>query len=220
VINPDDVVSKYGADCFRMYEMFLGPVEQAKPWDTKGIDGVYKFLRKVWHLFRDADGKWLVTDSPATPEALKVLHATIKRIQDDIERFSFNTCVSAFMIAVNDWQKMNVHHREVLEPFLTLLAPFAPFLSEELWHQLGNEGSVHQANFPIFESKHLEESAIEYPVSVNGKLRATLLFDVQGKEEEIKAAAMELDPIKKWTEGLTVVKIIVVPKRMINIVVK
>jgi leucyl-tRNA synthetase len=124
------------------------------------------------------------------------------------------------MIAVNDWQKMNVHHREVLEPFLTLLAPFAPFLSEELWHQLGNEGSVHQAGFPVFESKHLEESAIEYPVSVNGKLRATLVFDVQGKEEDIKAAAMELDPIKKWTEGLTVVKIIVVPKRMINIVVK
>lgn len=220
VINPDDVVSKYGADCFRMYEMFLGPVEQAKPWDTKGIDGVNKFLRKVWHLFRDAEGKWLVTETPATPEALKVLHATIKRIQDDIERFSFNTCVSAFMIAVNDWQKMNVHHREVLEPFLALLAPFAPFLSEELWHQLGNGGSVHQANFPVFESKHLEESAIEYPVSVNGKLRATLLFDVQGKEEDIKTAALALDPIKKWTEGLTVVKIIVVPKRMINIVVK
>ena len=220
VINPDDVVSKYGADCFRMYEMFLGPVEQAKPWDTKGIDGVYKFLRKVWQLFRDADGKWLLSDAPASPEALKVLHGAIKRIQDDISRFSFNTCISAFMIAVNDWQKMNCHNKEVLNPFLVLLAPFAPFLSEELWHQAGNTGSVHQAVFPVFESKYLEEASIEYPVSINGKLRATLSFDVNGSEDEIKTAALSLDAIKKWTDGQTIVKIIVVPKRMINIVVK
>jgi leucyl-tRNA synthetase len=220
VINPDDVVAKYGADCFRMYEMFLGPVEQAKPWDTKGIDGVYKFLRKVWQLFRDADGRWLLTDTPASPEALKVLHATIKRIQDDISRFSFNTCISAFMIAVNDWQKMNCHNKEVLNAFLILLAPFAPFLSEELWHQSGNQGSVHQAVFPVFESKYLEEAAIEYPVSINGKLRATLTVDVNASEDEIKTAALSLDAIKKWTDGQTIVKIIVVPKRMVNIVIK
>jgi len=220
VINPDDVVSKYGADCFRMYEMFLGPVEQAKPWDTKGIDGVNKFLRKVWHLFRDAEGKWLLNNNPASPEAFKVLHTAIKRIQDDITRFSFNTCISGFMIAVNEFQKMNCNNKEVLNPFLILLAPFAPFLSEELWHQAGNEGSIHHAGFPVFESKYLEESSIEYPVSINGKLRATLTFDVNGNEADIKEAALQLEPIKKWTEGQTIVKIIVVPKRMINIVIK
>jgi leucyl-tRNA synthetase len=220
VINPDDVVSKYGADCFRMYEMFLGPVEQAKPWDTKGIDGVYKFLRKVWQLFRDAEGKWLLTDQPAPPEAFKVLHTAIKKIQDDITRFSFNTCVSGFMIAVNDFHKMNCHHKEVLAPFLILLAPFAPFLTEELWHQAGNKGSIHHASFPVFDGKYLEESSIEYPVSINGKLRANLSFDANGREEDIKEAALQLESVKKWTAGQKIVKIIVVPKRMINIVLK
>jgi len=220
VINPDDVVSRYGADCFRLYEMFLGPVEQAKPWDTKGIDGVYKFLRKVWFLFIDSEGNFLPVEEAGSREALKVLHTTIRRVQDDIERFSFNTCVSAFMIAVNDWQRMGCRSKVVLLPFLRLLAPFAPFLSEELWHLSGGQGSVHHAPFPDLEPAYLEEEIIEYPVSINGKLRANLSIAQEAGEQEIRDLALSLDAVKKWTEGQTVSRVVVVPKRMVNIVLK
>ncbi len=220
VINPDDVIDKYGADCFRMYEMFLGPIEQAKPWDTNGIDGVSKFLRRFWSLFYDDNGRWQVTGDAASPEEMKVLHTAIKKVGEDIERLAFNTCVSAFMMAVNDLKKLGGSKRAVLEPLVVLIAPFAPHLAEELWHQLGHEGSIHrEAAFPVFNPEYLVEDAIVYPISINGKKRATAEFSADASQEELQQAAVELESVRKWIEGKTVRRIIVVPKRMINIVV-
>ena len=219
VVNPDDVVERYGADCFRMYEMFLGPVEQAKPWDTKGIDGVSKFLRKFWGLFFDGQGNFAVSDAEPAKEEMKILHSCIKKISDDIERFSFNTCVSGFMIATNDLQKVKSNKRVILEPMVTLLAPFAPHMAEELWHLLGHENSVTTATFPAFEASWLVEDSITYPVSINGKKRATADFPADTPKEELEKAAVALDEVQKWLDGKTVRKVIVVPKRMINIVV-
>ena len=169
VENPDDVVEKYGADTFRMYEMFLGPVEMSKPWDTKGIEGVHRFLKKLWRLFATDTGL-IVTDETATAAELKVLHKTIKKIEEDTERFSFNTAVSAFMVCVNELTDLSCHKREVLQPLLILLTPFAPHISEELWHQLGNAGTVLDASFPKWEEKHLLETTKAYPISINGKI--------------------------------------------------
>ncbi len=219
VVNPDEVVDKYGADCFRMYEMFLGPVEQAKPWDTKGIDGVSKFLRRFWRLFTDKQGNFFVSEEEPGKEELKILHATIKKVREDIERFSFNTCVSAFMMAVNDLSKLKSNKRAILDPLVRLMAPFAPFITEELWHQMGREGSVHKSSYPEFEAKYLVEDAIEYPISINGKKRAEAEFPIDASKEAIEKAALELEAIQKWIEGKTVRKVIVVPKRMVNIVV-
>ncbi|MEL7119756.1 MAG: class I tRNA ligase family protein, partial [Bacteroidota bacterium] len=219
VINPDNVVEQYGADCFRMYEMFLGPIEQAKPWDTKGINGVSSFLRKFWSLFYDRDDNWMVTEDAPTKEEYKILHNAIKRISDDIERFSFNTCVSHFMVATNDLKKAACHKKAILEELVVLLAPFAVHITEELWHKLGKEGSVHQAAFPVFEAKYLKEDSIEYPISINGKKRAVASFDAEASKEDLEKAALEIEDIQKWIEGKNIRKIIVVPKRMINIVV-
>ncbi len=220
VINPDDVVDRYGADCFRMYEMFLGPIEQAKPWDTQGIDGVSKFLRRFWSLFYDDNGKWIVRDEKANKEELKVLHTAIKKVNEDIERFAFNTCVSAFMVAVNDLKKLKSNKRDVLENLVLLLAPFAPHISEELWHGLGHGGSVHSHGmYPLANAEYLKEEVIEYPVSINGKKRATAEFAIEASKADIEAAAIELESIQKWLEGKTIRRVIVVPKRMINIVV-
>ncbi|MCB9340772.1 MAG: leucine--tRNA ligase [Lewinellaceae bacterium] len=219
VINPDDVVGYYGADCFRMYEMFLGPIEQAKPWDTKGIDGVFKFLRKMWSLFFDKNEKFHVSDEPATKEELKALHTCIKKVTDDIERFSFNTCVSGFMICVNDLRSLNCDKRSVLEPLVKLVAPFAPHIAEELWHRLGHEESVCLADYPVFEESHLVEDVVTYPVSINGKKRDLIDLPAGLSVQELEKTALELDSVKKWLEGMTVRKVIVVPGRMINIVV-
>jgi len=219
VINPDDVVEQYGSDCFRMYEMFLGPIEQAKPWDTKGIDGVSKFLRKFWGLFFDARGNWAVEDAEAGAEELKILHTLLKKVIEDIERFSFNTCVSAFMIATNDLKKRGTAKRAVLEPMVIAMAPFAPHMAEELWHRLGGEGSVHLQSFPELNEEYLRESAIEYPISVNGKKRATAQFAAEASVEELKKEVLAISDIQKWIEGKAIRKIIVVPQRMINIVV-
>ena len=219
VINPDDVIDQYGADCFRMYEMFLGPIEQAKPWDTKGIDGVSKFLRRFWGLFFDKDDRFIVNDEAPTKEELKVLHSTIKKVTEDIERFSFNTCVSAFMVASNELKKSDCHKRSILEPLVITIAPFAPHLAEALWHELGNEGSVHHSKYPTFNEEYLKEDAITYPVSINGKKRATAEFAATLSKDELEVAALNLEVVKKWTEGKEVRKVIVVPKRMINIVV-
>ncbi len=220
VINPDEVVERYGADCFRMYEMFLGPIDQAKPWDTNGIDGVSKFLRRFWSLFYNDNGGWLVEDNAPDREELKILHTAIKKVSEDIERFSFNTCVSGFMVAVNDLKKIGCSKRAILEPFVRLLAPFAPHLSEELWKQLGQEGSIHQrATYPKVDERYLVEDRIEYPVSINGKKRATAEFAADATKEELESAALQLEAIQKWIEGKTVRRVIVVPKRMINIVV-
>jgi leucyl-tRNA synthetase len=219
VINPDDVVEKYGADCFRMYEMFLGPIDQAKPWDIQGIDGVSKFLRRFYSLFFNDNDQFAVSDAEPDKAEYKVLHQTIKKVSDDIERFSFNTCVSAFMVAANELRKMKCNKRAILEPLVQLIAPFAPFTAEELWHQLGHEGSVHRdGTFPKFDPKHLVEDAVEYPIAINGKTRVTATFPADASKDELEKAAMEIEGVGKWIEGKTVRKVIVVPKRMINIV--
>ncbi len=219
VINPDDVVEKYGADCFRMYEMFLGPIEQAKPWDTKGISGVSGFLRKLWGLFYDENGKQLLNDAEPTKEELKVLHTCIKKVSEDIERFSFNTCVSGFMICVNELRSLNCSKRSILDELVRLVAPFAPFTAEELWHKLGHQTSVCVAVFPKVNEAYLVQDTIAYPVSINGKKRDLVELPAAMSKEELEKAALELDKVQKWLEGQAVKKVIVVPGRMINIVV-
>ena len=218
VVNPDDIVEKYGADCFRMYEMFLGPIEQSKPWDTKGIDGVSKFIKKFWGLFFN-EGGLQVVDTEPQKEEMKILHTCIKKVSSDIERFSFNTCVSAFMVATNELKKIGSNNKTVLEQMVVLIAPFAPFLAEELWSNLGHEKSVFEANYPVFDEKYLVEDSINYPVSINGKKRAVASFDANATKEDIEKMVLELEEIQKWIEGKTIRKIIVVPKRMVNIVI-
>jgi leucyl-tRNA synthetase len=218
VVNPDDMVEKYGADCFRMYEMFLGPIEQSKPWDTNGIDGVSKFLRKFWALFY-TEGQLIVNDDAAKPESLKVLHQTIKKVSDDIEKFSFNTSVSAFMVCVNELRSQKCHSRAILTPLVQLLAPFAPFMAEEIWQALGGEGSVHHSEYPKFEEKFIKEDSIEYPISVNGKKRDALNIPTDASKDEIEKIALASEVIQKWIEGKEIRKVIVVPGRMVNIVV-
>ncbi|TXB62813.1 leucine--tRNA ligase [Phaeodactylibacter luteus] len=220
VINPDDVVAKYGADCFRMYEMFLGPIEQSKPWDIQGIDGVFKFLRRFYELFTDEHGQISLSTEPPTKEEYKVLHQAIQKVRQDVERFSFNTCVSAFMIAANELRKLKCNKRGILEPMAVLLAPFAPFLAEEIWQSLGNAGSVHRdGQYPELDESYLKEDSIDYPIAINGKTRATASFPADAEKAAIEKAAPELEAIQKWLEGKTIRKVIVVPKRMINIVV-
>ena len=219
VVNPDDVVAEYGADCFRMYEMFLGPLTQSKPWNTKGIDGVSRFLKKFWYLFFDKENQISISDEAPTKEEMKVLHQTIKKVQDDIERLSFNTCVSAFMVATNELHKAQTNKRAILEPMVKLMAPFAPFISEELWHVLGNEGSVHHADYPKLDESYLVEDTKTYPVAFNGKTRFTADFPASATKEALEKAVLELEGTQKWTEGKTIRRIIVVPGRMINIVI-
>ncbi len=220
VINPDKVVAEYGADCFRMYEMFLGPVELSKPWDTNGIEGVYKFLKRYQGLFIDRDGKWLVKEEKPTVEALKVLHRTIQKVRSDIERFSFNTAVSAFMMAVGELRKMNARQRAVLEPLNRLIAPFAPFIAEELHERLGNKGSVHHAEYPLFDPDAIKEDTVQYPICINGKKRGIATFPLEADKETLAELASQLEIVKNWTTGKQILKTIVVPKRMINFVVK
>ncbi|TCO09596.1 leucine--tRNA ligase [Natronoflexus pectinivorans] len=219
VVNPDTIVEQYGADTLRLYEMFLGPLEQSKPWDTNGIDGVHKFLRKLWRLFVNREGEFIVTDEAPNKDELKVLHRTIKKTADDVERFSFNTAVSSFMICVNDLNDLKCHKKAILEPLLVLLAPFAPHIAEELWQKLGNSGSICDANWPEFNAGHLVESSVLYPVSFNGKMRFKLELPVDMKVPEVEKAAVENEQSQKWIEGKQVKKVIVVPGKIINIVV-
>ena len=219
VMNPDDVVAQYGADCFRMYEMFLGPVEQAKPWDTKGIDGVAKFLRRFWSLFFTRKGEFLISEDSPSREEMKILHQAIKRVTDDIERFSFNTCVSAFMIASNELQRVGGNKRAGLKEMVLLLAPFAPFTTEELCGVMGEECSVNHGKYPELDEGYLQEDMIEYPVSINGKRRAAVEFPADATSEALQQAVLELEVVQKWLEGKSVQRVVVVPKRMINIVV-
>ena len=219
VVNPDEICDRYGADTLRLYEMFLGPVEQSKPWDTKGIDGVNRFLKKFWRLFFDRDA-WLVTDGKASPAELKVLHKLIGKEQEDIENFSFNTTVSAFMIAVNELGAMKCSKREILEPMVVLLSPFAPHISEELWHRLGHEDSVTYARFPEFVPALAADDTVTYPVQFNGKMRFTVELPKSAGPAEVEAAVRGMEQTSRWTEGKSIVKVIVVPGRIINIVVK
>lgn len=218
VVNPDDIVDTYGADTLRLYEMFLGPLELSKPWSTSGIDGVFKFLRKVWNLCHDQAGNLNISDAPATREELKVLHKTIRKVQHDIENFSFNTSVSEFMICANELNSVKCNKREVIEPLLIILAPFAPHLTEEIWEQLGHQDSILNAKFPDFNEEYLKENSFEYPVSVNGKVRAKMEFPLDMGREEIEKAVLGSEIVQKWTEGKPPKKLIVVPGRIINVV--
>ena len=219
VQTPDELVEKFGADTLRMYEMFLGPIEQAKPWDTKGINGVYNFLRKLWRLFYQ-DGQLMVNDSPADKTALKTLHKTIKKVTDDLERFSFNTNVSNFMIAVNELSEQKCYSREVLEPLVIMLSPYAPHIAEELWVILGNEaGAVSAASFPAFNPEMLVEDAIAYPVSFNGKMRFKAELPATLSAKEVEEAVMAMPESEKWLEGKAPKKVIVVPGKIVNVVI-
>ena len=218
VINPDDVVADYGADCFRMYEMFLGPIEQSKPWDTKGIDGVSKFLRRLWSLFYNEENLLLTDDNP-TKDELKTLHKTIQKIDQDINNFSFNTCISTFMVAVNELKKLNCHKKAVLKPLVQLIAPFAPFISEELWETLGEKESVHKATYPVFDESHIKEDEVTYPVCFNGKKRLEATFGADESRDAIMEKVLTIEGIDKYLNGGSPKKIIVVPGRMINIVI-
>jgi len=218
-VNPDDLVNKYGADTFRMYEMFLGPVEMSKPWDTKGIEGVHRFLKKFWRLYADEMKGLLVTDGEPTGEELKVLHNTIRKIESDTERFSFNTGVSGFMIATNELTDLKCHKRKVLEPLLVLLVPYAPHIAEELWSLLGNSGSILNAAYPTFEAKYVVETSKEYPISINGKLRATMNISLDAAQPEVEKLVLESEVVQKWLEGKTPKKIIFVKGKMVNVVV-
>jgi leucyl-tRNA synthetase len=217
-VNPDFIVDKFGADTFRMYEMFLGPVEQSKPWETKGIEGVHRFLKKLWRLFFDEVKGKLWNEDKATPAELKVLHKAIKKIEEDTERFSFNTSVSAFMVCVNELTELKCNKKEILQPLLILLTPYAPHVCEELWHQLGNATSILDAAYPKSEAKYLLESSKEYPISINGKLRTTIIIDLDAAQDAVEQIVLSNEVVQKWLNGGQPKKIIYVKGRMVNVV--
>ena len=219
VQNPDSLIEKYGADTLRLYEMFLGPIEQSKPWDTKGIEGVFRFMRKFWNLFHNEQNEFAVSDEKASAEELKVLHKTIDKIESDIERFSFNTGVSAFMICANDLASLKCNKREILEPLTVLISPYAPHLAEELWSLLGHKESVTTAEYPIFNKEFVKENNFKYPVSFNGKMRFMIELPIDMGKDEVEKAVLAAEDSQKWLEGKTIRKVIVVPKRIVNIVV-
>ncbi|MBR6437882.1 MAG: leucine--tRNA ligase [Bacteroidales bacterium] len=213
VQNPDDLVLKYGADTLRLYEMFLGPLEQSKPWDTQGIEGTFRFLKKFWKLYSE------ISDEPATKEELKVLHKLIKKEEEDIERISFNTVVSAFMICVNELTDMKCNKRAILEPMAIMISPYAPHIAEELWHQMGHNDSVVNQKFPEFDASNVVENTFLYPVSFNGKKRFDLELPLDMKQDEVQNAVVNAPEAQKWLEGVSIRKVIFIPKKIINIVV-
>jgi len=227
-VNPDDLVWNYGSDTFRMYEMFLGPVEMSKPWDTKGIEGVHRFLKKLWRLFfkepnspsfEGGKGEAVWTDEPPSEAELKALHKTIKQIEEVTERFSFNTGVSGFMIAVNELTDLKCHKKAILEKLVILVSPYAPHIAEELWSQLGNSGSVLGQSYPVYDPKYLVESSKEYPISINGKMRTTIDIALGIPEKEVEKIVLENEVVKKWLEGKQPRKIIYKEGKMVNVVV-
>jgi len=234
VVNPNDIVEKYGADVLRLYEMFLGPLEQAKPWNTNGIDGTFRFIRKFWRLFykdnasdesQRSVARWIVTDDRdggpvATPAELKMLHKTIKKAQEDIANYSFNTSVSAFMVCVNELTTLNCHKRAILQDLVLILSPYAPHVCEELWAALGNEpGSISRASYPVFNPAYLVEDAFEYPIQINGKVRTTISFAIDRAANEIEKEVLADETVQKWLEGKAPKKVVVVPKRIVNVVI-
>lgn len=218
VVNPDDVIDRYGADTMRMYEMFLGPIEMSKPWNTHGIDGVSKFLKKFWNLFFDQHGHFSVDDAAPGREELKLLHRTLKKVAEDIENLSFNTSVSEFMICVNGLSQLRCNKKSILEPLTVALSPFAPHIAEELWHRLGHTQSVVLAEYPAWQEEYLREEAFEYPIMINGKLRTRVLFDLEKPEGEIHQEVQANPVVQKWLEGRAPKKIILVKGRVINVV--
>ncbi len=220
VVNPDNIVEKYGADTLRLYEMFLGPINQSKPWDSNGIDGCFRFLRKAWNLFFDKTGNLAVSDEAPSKENLKTLHKLIKKVSDDIEVFSYNTSVPAFMIAVGELAQQRCNARAILEPLIVLLAPFTPHIAEELWHLMGHETTVCDAQWPAFNEEYLKEDTVTMGVSFNGKTRFTLDFPADATKDAIEQEVMQSQQAKKYLEGMQVVKVIVVPRKIVNIVLK
>ena len=220
VVNPDNIVKKYGADTLRLYEMFLGPINQSKPWDSNGIDGCFRFLRKAWNLFFDKAGNLSVSDEAPSKENLKTLHKLIKKVSDDIEVFSYNTSVPAFMIAVGELAQQRCNARAILEPLIVLLAPFTPHIAEELWHLMGHETTVCDAQWPAFNEEYLKEDTVTMGVSFNGKTRFTLDFPADATKDAIEQEVMQSQQAKKYLEGMQVVKVIVVPRKIVNIVLK
>jgi leucyl-tRNA synthetase len=217
VVNPDDICNDYGADTLRLYEMFLGPLEQAKPWNTAGITGVSGFLKKLWRLYFDDNGLQ-VSDAEPTAEMYKALHKTIKKVTEDIENFSFNTSVSQFMICVNELATLKCNHRKILEPLAVIISPYAPHIAEELWSQLGHEGSISTVAFPVCEEKYLVESEKEYPVSFNGKMRFTIKLPLDLTISQIQEIVMADERTLKQLDGRTPNKVIIVPGKVINLV--
>jgi leucyl-tRNA synthetase len=218
VVNPDDVCAQYGADTLRMYEMFLGPLTDSKPWNTNGIEGVSRFLNKFWRLFEQEELFYLTEEEPSKDE-LKILHKTIKKITSDIEQMSFNTAVSAFMVATNELGALQCKKRAVLEPLIILIAPFAPHLAEELWQKCGHSESVHLSAWPVWDEQYLVETHFEYPISINGKTRTTIAFDLNADAVEIEAAVLADETVQRWMEGKPLKKFILVKGRIINVVV-
>ena len=220
VQTPDELVEKFGADTLRMYEMFLGPLEQSKPWDTKGITGVNGFLRKFWRLFHPIENQFTLADGPGNEKEMRTLHRTIKRIREDLDRYSFNTCISTFMIAVNELTELKCNKREVLQPLIVLIAPFAPHMADELWEKAGGKpGEVHTARYPQFNESYLVESSIDYPVSFNGKMRFKVNLSAQLSANEVEEHVMNMEETQKWLEGKAPKKVIIVSGKIVNIVV-
>ena len=219
VVNPDSIIEKYGADTLRMYEMFLGPLEQAKPWDTAGIEGVHRFLRKFWKLYHDETNSLKISDEQPTAQELKTFHKLIKKVKDDIEQFSFNTSVSAFMICINELTDLKCNKRQILESLVIVLSPFAPHIAEEIWQLLEHNESILKTSYPIFDESLVKENSKVYPVSFNGKVRFQLELPLSLASSEIEKIALENEQTKKWLDGKQIKKIIVVPQKIINIVV-
>ena len=218
VVNPDDVCEQYGADTLRLYEMFLGPLTDSKPWNTHGIEGVSRFLGKFWRLFF-RDQQWNISSQKPSPEELKILHRTIKKVSEDIDNMSFNTSVSAFMVCVNELSSLKCNNRQILEPLLVIMAPFAPHITEELWEKLGNTNSIHSADWPKYSEGFIKENTFKYPVSINGKTRTQIEYPVDASKSDIEQSVLENEVVKKWLEGKTPKKVIVVPNRIVNVVV-
>jgi leucyl-tRNA synthetase len=219
VVNPDDIIAQYGADVFRMYEMFLGPLEQSKPWNTNGVTGVAGFLRKFWALFVSEDEQWIVTDEKATTEELRLLHQTIKKVSEAIERLAFNTAIPQLMICTNELTRLGCHKKQILEPLIRTLAPFAPHVSEELWHRMGNNESIFKASYPVWQEAYLVETEFEYPVQINGKMRTKLLLSLELSEKELEIQVLTSAEVQKYLEGKTAKKVIIVPKKIVNVVI-
>jgi leucyl-tRNA synthetase len=219
VVNPDVLIEKYGADTLRMYEMFLGPIEHSKPWNTNGIEGVFKFVRKFWNLYHNDDDLFEVSEALPSKEEFKILHQLIKKIEDDIEQFSLNTSISNFMIATNELVQLKCNKRQILEPIAILIAPYAPHLSEEIWKKIDGKYSIFNATFPLFDASYLIEDSFEYPISVNGKMRVKLSFPLNTPAIEIEQAVLNHPIIKKWLDGKPPKKVIIVPKKIVNVVI-
>ena len=219
VINPDELCEKYGADTFRLYEMFLGPIEQHKPWNPQAISGPYNFLRKLWNFIIDENGNPKISEEKPTEQELKELHKTIKKVKNDIETLNFNTAISQFMIYLNFLTKNKANKRELIEPFLIMLSPFAPHISEELWSKLGHKETMQFEPFPEYDEELIKEQEKEYPVAINGKVRAKIKLPVDISQEGAKEKVLQLEKVQKYIEGKNIRRFIFVPNRMINIVV-